>query len=192
MPGAQARYGVTPMTQTETETDRLAHAKENAKGWLQTIADWKSQLNETERENRIAEIEAEISELETAMEAVADKRRAPYTLKRETVNNLRKELDQLQAINEDEVRTEIEESPLSVRIRSGWYSPGETPEPEEAEILLSTGGPALRIMIELDEHKQPHRAWLEVQDWFVPWTEYYEPGAQDLCLWFASFFYYGD
>ena len=40
-------------------------------------------------------------------------------------------------------------------------------------VLLCTGGPAVRIIGELDEHNQPDRAWLEYQDWGTPWTEYY-------------------
>ncbi len=38
-------------------------------------------------------------------------------------------------------------------------------------ILLSTGGPATRIIGELDEHGQPTTATFQFQDWFLPWTE---------------------
>ena len=41
--------------------------------------------------------------------------------------------------------------PLSVLVRSGWYIPGTAPGyAEEFEILLSTGGPACRIIGQLD------------------------------------------
>jgi hypothetical protein len=60
-------------------------------------------------------------------------------------------------------------------------------------ILLSTGGPALRIRGELDEYKQPYRAWLEYQDWFTPWTEYHGDNVDtDALLAFAAYFYFGE
>lgn len=94
--------------------------------------------------------------------------------------------------SEDEARQAIDEDPLSVEIRSGWYSAGDTPEPEEFQILLCTGGPAVRIMGELDQYKQPCRAWLEYQDWGTPWTHYYEQGAQETLLTYCRQFYFGD
>lgn len=74
----------------------------------------------------------------------------------------------------DEARDRIKEDALSVAIRSGWYSPGarEDATPEEYEILLCTGGPAVRIRGTLNEHCEPESAKLEMQDWFLPWTEY--------------------
>jgi hypothetical protein len=56
---------------------------------------------------------------------------------------------------------------------------------------LSTGGPALRIRGELDEHKQPDRAWLEYQDWGTPWTQYFDV-EQDTLLQFCQVFYFGE
>jgi len=95
--------------------------------------------------------------------------------------------------NEDEARERIQEDPLSVQVRSGWYAPGETDnKPEEFELLLSTGGPAVRILGELDEYGEPSRAWLEVQDWGTPWTQYFEPGVGDLALEYARHFYFGE
>ena len=91
----------------------------------------------------------------------------------------------------DSVRRRIEESPLSVQIRSGWVSPGDDMQAEEFEILLTTGGPALRIRGELDEHKQADRAWLEYQDWGTPWTQYFEV-EQSTLLTFCQQFYFGD
>lgn len=74
----------------------------------------------------------------------------------------------------DEAREAIQESALSVRVRDDWRSPGEgRGEPAEYEILLSTGGPALRVTGELDAHCQPDE-WpaLQWQDWFEPWTTF--------------------
>lgn len=76
----------------------------------------------------------------------------------------------------------IHEDALSVEVRSGWTTPGEDMTPEEFAILLSTGGPAVRIRGELGEHGEPHRAWLEVQDWGKPWTEYYAGSGSDEVL----------
>jgi len=86
---------------------------------------------------------------------------------------------------------------LSVEVRGGWHTPGqltaeEACRPEEFCILLSTGGPALRIMGELDEHCQPTRAYLQYQDWGTPWTDYYETGIGEVLLKWASVFYFGD
>ena len=104
----------------------------------------------------------------------------------------------------DDARQHIEESILSVEVRTGWYMPGQTPKPEEYMILLTTGGPALRLIGDLDEYGQPETARLEYQDWDPPWTEY-NPGHHDdafkpedydaydsTLLAFASVFYYGE
>ena len=89
----------------------------------------------------------------------------------------------------------IRESPLSVRVRSGWQNVGEESkfEPEEFEILMGTGGPAVRIMGTLDEHRQPDSARIEWQDWGTPWTP--EPPNADetqLLLAFCRVFYFGE
>lgn len=39
------------------------------------------------------------------------------------------------------------------------------------ELLLATGGPAVRIVGDLDDNCEPETARLEVQDWGEPWTE---------------------
>jgi hypothetical protein len=87
----------------------------------------------------------------------------------------------------------IHQSPLEVSVRSGWGTPGEKMEPNEYKILLSTGGPALRIIGELDEHFEPETAVLEMQDWGIIWTPV--PLSKDEThnlLRYASIFYYGE
>lgn len=64
----------------------------------------------------------------------------------------------------------IQEDPLSVQVRSNWVTPGEKMEPAEYEILLCTGGPAVRMTGDLDEHAEPESAELEFQDWYTPWN----------------------
>ena len=63
----------------------------------------------------------------------------------------------------------IHENALSVQIRSGWHAPGEEHRGAEYEILLCTGGPAVRIVGELDDDAQPETAELQAQGWGIPW-----------------------
>jgi hypothetical protein len=93
------------------------------------------------------------------------------------------------------IEDEMRNAPLSVEIRSGWREPGDgdSVDPDEFRILLSTGGPALRVMGEL-EHCEPSRCWLECQDWGTPWTRHFSRSAERATAlrWFASLFYYGE
>ena len=89
------------------------------------------------------------------------------------------------------IEQEMQESILSLEVRSGWHSPGGYDGPEEFMLLLSTGGPALRLIGDLDQHGAPRRCWLEHQDWFKPWTEYHG-GSTEALEWFAGLFYYGE
>lgn len=92
-------------------------------------------------------------------------------------------------------REAIEQDPLSVEVRGGWRSAGELDDgiPEEFKILLATGGPAVRIVGELNRGEVT-AARLEAQDWFLPWTEYrngpsdYESVLLDYC----RCFYFGE
>jgi len=93
--------------------------------------------------------------------------------------------------SEDDARTRIKKDALFVEVRSGWVTQGEELTAFEFNILITTGGPAVRIRGELNEHNEPHRAWLEVQDWYLPWTEYV--GAdQGVLLDYARCFYFGE
>jgi hypothetical protein len=101
----------------------------------------------------------------------------------------------------DEARERIQEDALSVQVRSGWYDPGTMDvKPEEFEILLCTGGPAVRIIGSLSEHGEPEDARLECQDWFQPWTDYMPSGIdgaiargwRDVLLAYARCFYFGE
>jgi hypothetical protein len=93
----------------------------------------------------------------------------------------------------EEAEQTIHESVLSVMVRDGWRIPGTmdgTHEPEEYEILLTTGGPALRIIGQLGQCSEPETAEMQYQDWGTPWTRYPSPSA-DLIK-FAQCFYFGD
>lgn len=63
----------------------------------------------------------------------------------------------------------IQEDPLSLRI-FGEYAKGEWTA-TNYELLLSTGGPATRIVGDLED-TYATSARLEVQNWFKPWTEW--------------------
>lgn len=100
--------------------------------------------------------------------------------------------------DDDETREEAEriihEDALSIQVRSGWTDVGEPMESLEFCILLSTGGPATRIVGELNHHNEPHFARLEVQDWGTPWTEYHtKSDAEETALMlYVSCFCFGE
>ena len=92
----------------------------------------------------------------------------------------------------------IHESALSVQVRSGWHVPSEVLrfEAAEYEILLCTGGPAVRIVGELNQDGEPVTATLEHQHWFTPWTRVdlrasTVLNAEGVMLTYANQFYFG-
>lgn len=93
----------------------------------------------------------------------------------------------------DYVRERIEESPIEIQVRADWHNVGlEMPE-SEYNILLCTGGPAVRIVGDLSEYHKPETARLEYQDWGTPWTEYHTTKEQEeQLIEFARFFYFGE
>lgn len=125
------------------------YAKQNARGWLDTITELISILDGGEYEG--------------------------------------------EKLDSDAVRQLIWEGPLSIEVRDGWRSRGSVSEAEEYKILLTTGGPALRIIGELDQYNQPGNARLEYQDWGTPWTEFATTSEQDeAILTYAQQFYFGE
>lgn len=94
----------------------------------------------------------------------------------------------------DRARQAIEADALSIEVRSDWYNPGSMDAtPAEYNILLGTGGPASRIIGELDEHCQPESAHFEYQDWFKPWTEARLSSSDEaVLLKYAQAFYFGN
>jgi hypothetical protein len=86
---------------------------------------------------------------------------------------------------------------LSIDCGNAAFCEGDTPtqesaalEPSEFMILLCTGGPAVRIVGELNRG-EPCRAWLEYQDWGTPWTRYFGADSDTLCQ-YASQFCFGE
>ena len=115
----------------------------------------------------------------------------------ESIREMVKALKDAEEANDDNAREEaeqtIQEDPLSVQVRSGWHNPGEKAENEELEILLCTGGPAVRIIGELDEHNEPERARIEFQDWFTSWMDYpLDSEEEEDVLTYCRSFYFGE
>lgn len=204
---------------TEQKTD-LSHAEQNACGWLESIREYAAALSADRK--RLEELREERDNYEPACVCDAEEH-GPDTCTgncgcpecwdtwtsieratqwaEENPDDAQELRDLIEAVtiegeelDEDQVRERIQESPLSVEVRGGWHAPGaEDDGPEEFMILLSTGGPALRIVGDLDEHCQPTRARLEHQDWFKPWTEYICTGEDhDALMAFVNCFYFGD
>lgn len=95
----------------------------------------------------------------------------------------------------EDAEQRIQEDPLSIQVRGDWHTPGdeEGKTPAEFEILLCTGGPAVRIIGDLNEHAEPTRARLQHQDWFTPWTELVlDHDDHQILLAYAQCFYYGE
>ena len=95
----------------------------------------------------------------------------------------------------EEIRESILNSALSVEFRNGWYSDlyhlkGVT-EPIEFKILLSWGGPSLRIIGEIEENFAVNPK-LQYQDWGTLWTDLEITEDQQKALnWFCNCFYFG-
>ena len=96
----------------------------------------------------------------------------------------------------EEALTVIQEDPLSVEVRSEWYSPGDRDNGgiSEFRILLCWGGPSVQIIGELDDCNQPCEAKLQFQDWFIGWADYSpeDAHADEILLDYCQQFYFGD
>lgn len=90
----------------------------------------------------------------------------------------------------------VHELPLSLLVRDGWRQLGaDAGAPEEFELLLATGGPAVRIWGELDEYAQPKedRCFLQWQDWFTPWEDLgLDTLEREVVRQFAQQFHFGE
>ena len=92
----------------------------------------------------------------------------------------------------DAIRDLVTEDPLSVQVRSDWHNLGDTPEAAEFNILLCTGGPAVRIYGDLHD-EQVSSCWLQHQDWGTPWTDVHLTTSQrDALQWYCEQFCWED
>ena len=111
-----------------------------------------------------------------------------------TYYNIVELMDAMEAAESEDmsdIMDRITEMPLSVCVRSGWQQPGVNDQsPEEYELLMGTGGPAVRIYGRLDEHGRPRSAELQGQNWFTPWERTTVDQDEEVLLQFAEYFYY--
>ena len=77
------------------------------------------------------------------------------------------------ADNDDELEgaeATIRDDALSIEVRGDWHPlDTEYAEASEFKIELCTGGPAVRIVGQLNRHCEPEEAHIEYHDWFTPW-----------------------
>jgi hypothetical protein len=67
-------------------------------------------------------------------------------------------------------------------------------KPAEFTILLATGGPACRLIGDLNEHGEPENVRIEGQDWGTPWTELRPTTEEERAALetYARTFYFGE
>lgn len=176
--------------------EKKDHAREQAKAQLESIREMIAKLNKgtaadlyasSLSKEKCIELLTEVDIDTQEDESIEDLREAvARNIEDETIEPDDFEFD------EDEARTEIHDDPISIEVRSGWASVGDSLEPEEYKITLCTGGPSARIIGELNEYREPSSARLEYQDWFTSWTELVTVGEDhDAILTYARCFYFG-
>ena len=183
--------------------EEVNHAEQNAKAWAESIAEMVAALEvDYERLEELTDERADLASeavddtnavRDDAIKALADWDAADAEELAEELAELTKAatIDGELQTDSDAVRDYITNCALSVQTRSGWHDVGDQTTDKEFEILLSTGGPALRIMGELSEHGSPSRAWLEYQDWGTSWTQYFDI-EQGTLLIFCQCFYFSE
>jgi hypothetical protein len=100
------------------------------------------------------------------------------------------EIEAGECADQDEARENVQNDPLSVEVRSGWTSHGDTMTAEEFRIVLCTGGPHVEIRGELD-NGTPSRAWMVYQDWGTPLTQYSDIEGSTLLAYCQEFYFEG-
>jgi hypothetical protein len=129
------------------------------------------------RDQARAQLES-IKEMVAALHVDYDMLEELRELQRDSMAGHIAELEELErqangCADQEEAQQQIHEDPLSVQVRTGWMDPYDMKlDPSEFEILLCTGGPAVRIIGDLDEHYQPENPRIQYQDWGTPWTNY--------------------
>ena len=112
------------------------------------------------------------------------------------MDSIREMVKALQTEDEDkreQAEATIQEDALEILIRTDWHPLGTDDKDTDKEylILLCTGGPAVRITGDLNQHSEPKNARLEHQDWGTPWTEY-RAADEAVLLEYARQFYFGE
>ena len=166
------------------ETKEKNHAKEQAKAQLESIVAMVKRLEHCQECDG-----DDVEDCELADKEILEGINLYYAEGDKATEEERKQYH-----NEDEAKEAIDEDPLSVEVRSDWHTPGGDDKASEYMILLCTGGPAVRIIGELDDFQQPKTAKLEYQDWFTPWETLLplEDSEHDAILTYARQFYFGE
>lgn len=104
-------------------------------------------------------------------------------------------LKDLQAATEgfeslEDAEQQLQETPLSVEVRSYWGTPNDL-EAAEYRIVLTIGGPSLSIQGDLNRYQEPCTAVMLMQDWGTQLTAYHQ-ADEDVLVQFAQKFYYGE
>ena len=100
-------------------------------------------------------------------------------------------IDEYEVYCQEDVQESVYNQPLSIEFRSGWVTSKKDMDPEEFMILLSTGGPALRIIGSIGNNGSPSNCAVEYRDWGTPWTEYF--GVDPVLLQtYCECFYFGE
>ena len=104
-------------------------------------------------------------------------------------------LKDLQAATEgfeslEDAEEQLQETPLSVEVRSGWGTPNDL-EAAEYRIVLTIGGPSLSIQGDLSRYQEPCTAVMLMQDWGTQLTAYHQ-ADEDVLVQFAQKFYFGE
>lgn len=153
---------------------------------METTKDWVSEIGQPAAES-IAEMVAALNCDYDRLEELRDDRDSHEDGAKAWTEANQDEAEELAELEKaagdcesrEDAENRIMEDPLSLQVRGGWHGLGEESEDAEFELLLGTGGPAVRIMGELRDG-EPYRAWLEVQDWGKPWTRYYNVESSTL------------
>lgn len=113
---------------------------------------------------------------------------------KEMIENLEKAEQENDDNAIDEARETIDNNPLEISVRSDWHTPGQDDnKPTEYMILLCTGGPAVRIIGDLNKYCEPETAKIEFQDWFTPWENMpLDSEEENIVLKYAQNFYFGE
>jgi len=177
----------------DTQTTETNHAKEQAAAQLSSIRDMVAALDCDY--DRLEELHDERTGLFEQTIEHGDLQETHNELNEWDIEN-REELRELEAdagkyTSRDEVEQTIQEDPLCIELNGTW-SLGKAPVANKAYILLCTGGPAVRIVCELDDNMQADRAYLQYQDWGTPWIDYYESGSNDTLLDYCNQLYFGE
>jgi hypothetical protein len=86
------------------------------------------------------------------------------------------------------IEERVREMPLSLLFRTGWFRTCEEAETAEFELLLSTGGPALRITGDVLDDSLVGPV-MQMQDWGTPWVDVCTDAQDDRALvWFIDHF----